>query len=57
MRNENAALRVDNAAMAAELAGFSPQFLDELEELKYAYAAARKRLEQYERTFGPLPDA
>ena len=42
--------------MAAELAALSPQFFEEVEDLKYAFAQAQQRLEAYERAHGPLPD-
>ena len=52
---ENATLRAENAAMTAELSALSPQFFEELEDLKYAYATARQHLDRYERRFGPPP--
>jgi hypothetical protein len=52
---ENAALRAENAAMASELSALSPQFFEEIEDLKYAYAVARQHLDRYEQLYGPPP--
>lgn len=54
LSEENAALRAENSTMAAELAGLSPQFFDEVEDLKYAYAQAREQVERYVNVHGPL---
>ena len=54
--SENAALREENAAMAAELSALSPQFFEEIEDLKYAHAVAREALGRYEQAYGPLAD-
>jgi len=53
----NAALQEENKAMAADLAAFSPEFFEDIEELKLAYLAARDQLARYEQAFGPLPNA
>jgi len=52
---ENVALRQENAAMAAELSALTPQFFEEIEDLKYAHATARDKLAIYEATYGALP--
>ena len=51
---ENAALREQNASLTAELAALSPQFFDEIEDLKYAHATATSKLKRYEAVYGPL---
>ena len=57
MANENATLRAENAVMASELAALSPQFFEEVEDLKYAYATAQQLLARYEQSCGGLPPA
>ena len=52
--SENIALRAENDTMAAELGALSPQFFEEIEDLKYAYAATREQLSRYEQQFGVL---
>ena len=54
MASENATLRAENAAMASELSSLSPQFFEEVEDLKYAFATAQQTLERYAREYGPL---
>lgn len=45
----------EKAALTEELSGLSPQFFEEIEDLKYAYAVVRTSLGRYERAYGPLP--
>ena len=52
LQGENAALRAENVAMQAELSALSPQFFEEIEDLKYAYATARAQLDRYESLHG-----
>ena len=45
----------EKAALTEELSGLSPQFFEEIEDLKYAYAVVHTSLGRYERAYGPLP--
>ena len=45
----------EKAALTEELSGLSPQFFEEIEYLKYAYAVVRTSLGRYEEAYGPLP--
>ena len=56
LRAEVAALREENSLMAAELGALSPQFFEEVEDMKYALAVAREQLAQYEQAHGPLEE-
>ena len=56
LASENATLRAENAAMAQELSALSPQFFEEVEDLKYAYATSQQRLERYETAYGAVPE-
>ena len=53
LASENATLRAENAAMQSELSALSPQFFEEIEDLKYAYAVARQQLDRMEAAYGP----
>ena len=44
------------AAMRTELSSLSPQFFEEVEDLKYAYAVARQQLDRFEAAYGPLAE-
>ena len=55
LRAEHAAMAAQNAAMQAELAALSPQFFEEVEDLRYAYSVARQHLQSYEARYGPPP--
>ena len=54
LSEENASLRAENEAMAAELGALSPQFFEEIEDLKFHYANARADVERYASQYGPL---
>ena len=45
-----------SVAAANELAALSPQFFEEVEDLKYAYATAQQKLERYEAVYGAVPE-
>ena len=51
---ENATLRAENAAMSAELSALTPQFFEEIEDLKYEHAVATEQLRRYQQTYGEL---
>lgn len=48
-------LRAAYEAAQAELSALSPEFFDEVEELKYKYAQGAVQLARYERLYGRLP--
>lgn len=48
-------LRAAYDAAQAELGALSPEFFDEVEELKYKFAQGAAQLARYERLYGRLP--
>mmetsp|Transcript_15553 Transcript_15553/g.47458 ORF Transcript_15553/g.47458 Transcript_15553/m.47458 type:complete len:203 (+) Transcript_15553:1424-2032(+) len=54
---ELASVRAAHEAAQAELDALSPEFFEEVEELKYNYAQSSESLARYERLYGRLPPA
>ena len=54
LRREHDALKRERDAMAEELAALTPEFFEEVEDLRFHHAQAAAQLQQYAERFGPL---
>ena len=57
LRQSCAALQRERDQLAADLAPFTREFFEEIEDLKYNYSVALQRADEYARRFGALEGA
>ena len=57
LRQSCAALQRERDQLAADLAPFTREFFEEIEDLKYNYSVALQRVDEYARRFGVLEGA
>ena len=57
LRQSCAALQRERDQLAADLAPFTREFFEEIEDLKYNYSVALQRVDEYARRFGALEGA